>query len=172
MNNKVRKMTYTALFTAIICVLTLIIKIPSVNGYLNLGDCGVYAAAVLGGPFIGAFAGGVGSAAADLISGYAAWILPTLIIKGIMSGVVGYVAQKQSKEKLVSVKNLLAMILMGIWMVIGYYLADVLVFGETQSGFIAALVAMVPNVIQTTVGIVVANLLLAALSKTKIEPIR
>ena len=169
MNNNVRKLTYTALFTAIICVLTYIVKIPSVNGYLNLGDCGVYAAAVLGGPFIGAFAGGVGSAAADLISGYAAWALPTLIIKGIMGGVVGYAS---SKTKLVSVKNVLFMALMGIWMVLGYYFADVLVFGETQSGFIAALVAMVPNVIQTSVGIVAANLLLAALSKTKFKSLR
>lgn len=165
MDNNIRKMTYTALFTAIICVLTMVVKIPSVNGYLNLGDCGVYAAAVIGGPFVGAFAGGVGSAAADLINGYATWILPTLIIKGIMGGVVGYLAKKHNPDKLVSVKNLLAMILMGIWMVIGYYLADVIVFGETQSGVIAALIAMVPNVIQTTVGIIAANMLLAALSK-------
>lgn len=169
MKNDVRKMTYTALFTAIICVLTIIVKIPSVNGYLNLGDCGVYTAAVIGGPFIGAFAGGVGSAAADLISGYAMWVLPTFIIKGVMGGVVGYAAKRYSFGKLVSVKNLLAMMLTGMWMVVGYYFADVLVFGETASGFIAALWAMVPNVVQTTVGILAANILLSALSKTKIN---
>lgn len=170
MKNDVRKMTYTALFTAIICVLTMVVKIPSVNGYLNMGDCGVYAAAVIGGPFVGAFAGGVGSAAADLISGYAMWVLPTLIIKGIMGGVVGYLARRYSEGKLVSLKNLMAMILMGIWMVIGYYFADVLVFGENASGFIAALTAMIPNAVQTTVGIAAANILLGALSKMKITP--
>ena len=78
----------------------------------------------------------------------------------------------EQRSALVSVKNVLFMALMGIWMVLGYYFADVLVFGETQSGFIAALVAMVPNVIQTSVGIVAANLLLAALSKTKFKSLR
>ena len=54
---KVRKITFTALFAAIICVMTFIVRIPTANGYLNLGDCGVLTAAVLGGPFIGGIAG-------------------------------------------------------------------------------------------------------------------
>ena len=165
-NERTRKMTYTALFTAIICVLTYIVKIPTGNGYLNLGDCGVYAAAVLGGPWIGLFSGGVGSALADLISGYAAWALPTGIIKGLMGFVVGYFA---SYEGFVTVKNILLMVIMGVWMVLGYYFADIIVFGSSIGTFGVAIVDMIPNAIQNLTGIVTANLLLLALSKTSFK---
>lgn len=167
-NENVRKLTYTALFTAIVCVLTYIIKIPTANGYLNFGDCGVYVSAVIGGPFAGLFAGGVGSALADIFGGYAAWALPTFIIKGVMGFVVGYFA---TRSKYVSVKNILLMIVVGVWMVLGYYFGDIIVFGSSTGTFGAALVAMIPNAIQNLTGIVTSNLVLAALSKVNFKPL-
>ena len=162
---KVRKITFTALFAAIICVMTFIVRIPTANGYLNLGDCGVLTAAVLGGPFIGGIAGGLGSALADILSGYTAWALPTFIIKGVMGLVVGKFAVSAGLD----VKNLIVMIIAGVWMVVGYYAADIIVFGSETSGFVAAITAMIPNVIQNVVGIITANLLLIALTKAGVS---
>lgn len=168
-NENVKKLTYTALFTAIVCVLTYIIKIPTANGYLNLGDCGVYVAAVMCGPLAGAFAGGVGSALADIFGGYASWALPTFIIKGVMGLVIGYFA---SKTKYVCVRNIIWMVITGVWMVLGYYFADILVFGSSMGTFGAAILGMIPNAIQNLTGIVTSNLVLAALSKTQFKGLR
>lgn len=168
-HEKTRKMTYTALFTAIVCILTYIIKIPTANGYINLGDCGVYTAAVLGGPFIGSFAGGVGSALADVFGGYTAWAVPTFIIKGIMGFTVGYFA---GYKKYISVKNILYMIIAGIWMVVGYYFADIIIFGSSLGTLSAAIIGMIPNSIQNIVGIITSNIVLAALSKTGFKGLR
>lgn len=168
-NERTRKMTYTALFTAIVCILTYIIKIPTANGYLNLGDCGVYTAAVLGGPFIGLFAGGVGSALADILGGYAAWAVPTFIIKGLMGFAVGYFVEY---KKHISIKNILCMIITGIWMVIGYYFADIIIFGNSLGTFSAAIIGMIPNAIQNIVGIITSNIVLAALSRTEFKGLR
>ena len=40
MNAKTKNMVMAALFAALVCVATMIIKIPSpLKGYINLGDC-------------------------------------------------------------------------------------------------------------------------------------
>ncbi len=40
MNSKIKQLTIAALFAALACVATMIIKIPSpLKGYLNIGDC-------------------------------------------------------------------------------------------------------------------------------------
>ena len=167
-NENLRNLTYTALFTAIVCVLTIIIKVPTANGYMNFGDCGVYVSAILGGPIAGLFAGGVGSALADIFGGYAAWALPTFVIKGVMGFFVGYFA---TRVKFVNIRNILLMIVAGVWMVLGYYFADIILYGNSAGSVGAAIVAMIPNVIQNITGIVTANLVLAALSKVNFRPL-
>ena len=66
-----RKMVLTALFAALTCVATMLIQIqmPATQGYVNIGDCFVLLGAWVLGPWFGAFAGGVGSALADLLAG-------------------------------------------------------------------------------------------------------
>ncbi|MGN1083913.1 MAG: ECF transporter S component, partial [Lachnospiraceae bacterium] len=81
MNSKLHKMVLTALFTALVCVATIIIQIPSpMQGYVNLGDCIILLSAWLLGPLYGFFAGGVGSALADLLTGYSHYAPGTLVI--------------------------------------------------------------------------------------------
>ncbi len=90
-NKMIVTMMYTAVMTALVFIATYVIRIPvpATSGYINLGDGMVLLSGILLGPIYGAFAGGVGSALSDMISGYAFWILPTLIIKGFMAFVVG-----------------------------------------------------------------------------------
>ena len=70
---KIQTLASSALFAAIICIATFIVKIPSpaTNGYFNLGDCFVILSGLLLSPVYGALAAGIGSALADILSGYA-----------------------------------------------------------------------------------------------------
>ena len=71
MNTKTKKIVMAALTAALACVATMIIKIPSpLKGYLNLGDCIVLTAGWLLSPTYGFLAAGLGSALADVFSGY------------------------------------------------------------------------------------------------------
>lgn len=90
-----KRLTHTAIFIAIITVLTLLVKIPfkPTQGYLTLADAGVYTAAFLLGPALGGIAGGIGTALADLLSGYPIFILLSLLAHGLQA-VVAATVQK------------------------------------------------------------------------------
>lgn len=69
--NATQKIVITSLLAALTCVATIIIKIPSpLKGYLNLGDCVVLLSGWTLLPVYGFLAAGLGSALADLFSGY------------------------------------------------------------------------------------------------------
>ena len=81
----------TAVFTAFVCVATIVfsIYVPSTQGFFNIGESMVFLAALLFGPFVGAFAGGVGSMLADLLLGYPHYAPATLVVKACEGYVVG-----------------------------------------------------------------------------------
>lgn len=93
------KIATTAVFTALVCVVTLvfIVGVPATNGYFNIGETMIYIAALSFGPYVGAFAGGVGAAIADLIA--APIFSPgTLVIKGCEGAIVGFLNKKMFKQ--------------------------------------------------------------------------
>lgn len=129
MNNRTKKLAYTALFTALVCVLTLFthIPLPLFNArYVHLGDAAIFTAGILCGPFAGAFAAGVGSSLADLLGGAAVWAVPTLVIKTAMGFLIGRFA---NHHQYVCIKNVLWMLAAGIVMALGYTLTEILIFG-------------------------------------------
>ena len=84
-NNKVIKLCYTAMFTAMIFVLTRFVSVPVASGYVHFGDALIYiVASTLGGPWA-VFAAMVGEALADLAGGYAFYAPATLIVKALMA---------------------------------------------------------------------------------------
>ena len=86
MRNTTKKIVTAALFASLVCVATMIVKIPSpMKGYLNLGDCVVLLCGWLLSPLYGFLAAGLGSALADLFSGYIIYAPATFIIKGGMA---------------------------------------------------------------------------------------
>ena len=99
--NDLRKLTYTGLMTALVLLVTLVIKIPVpfTNGYIHLGDSMVFLSAILLGWKYGAFAAGAGSALADIIGGYAHWAIPTLIIKTLMAIIVAICANEKCRKR-------------------------------------------------------------------------
>ena len=59
-HNKILRLVFTGLLTALVCVATMVIKIPvpATGGYLNLGDAFVLISGWLLGPAYGFFAAG------------------------------------------------------------------------------------------------------------------
>lgn len=84
---KTRKLVYAALFAALACVMTMIVKVPvpATGGYVNLGDCVVLLAGWVMGPLYGGAAAGLGSMLADLVSGYPLYAPGTFVIKACMA---------------------------------------------------------------------------------------
>ena len=86
MKTKTQKTVLAAMLAALCCVATMIIKIPSpLKGYFNIGDSIVLLSGWLLTPFYGFFAAAVGSALADVFSGYVFYAPVTFVIKGVMA---------------------------------------------------------------------------------------
>ena len=97
--NNLMKIVFTGLMTALVFISTSIIKIPFANGgYIHFGDAFIFVSVMLLGPFYGAFASGTGSMLSDLLSEYAQWALPTLIIKTVMAMIMGLIIKQRSRK--------------------------------------------------------------------------
>jgi len=90
-----------AIFTSFVCVATIVfsIYIPSTKGYFNIGESMVFLSALLFGPYVGAFSGGVGSMLADLILDYPYYAPATLLIKASEGFAVGFLSKHNPKIK-------------------------------------------------------------------------
>ena len=159
MNSKLHRLVMTALFTALCCVATMIIRIPSpVGGYINAGDALVLLSAFLLGPLAGGIAAGLGSALADAFAGYMAYVPATFIIKFLMAFVAALIYRRLSeKHSVVSV--ILSGIVAEIIMIGGYFAFTALILGLGW----AALPEIPGNIVQGVFGIVASSVLRAAL---------
>ena len=117
------------MLTALVAAVTLLIRIPmpATEGYVNIGDAIIVAAALLFGPRVGGLAGGFGSALADLLGGYAHWAPFTLLIKGGEGVLVGFLGGRTTIH-LATLTNLAvaaALTVPGLaWMVGGYFTVE------------------------------------------------
>lgn len=160
---KMQRLVTAALFTAIICVATMIVKIPSpaTNGYFNLGDCFVLLSGWLLGPVYGALAAGLGSALADILSGYVQYAPATFVIKALMAVAAYFIFKALSKKPFVA--KLISGIAAEAVMVLGYfgYEAVILSYGLAAAGSIFS------NVMQGAVGIAAAIAIATVIEKNK-----
>jgi len=92
------ELAFTPVFIALVAVATIVfvISIPATGGYFNIGETVIYIAAILFGPYVGAIAGGVGAAIADLILA-PVYAPATLIIKALEGAIVGLLSKKTLK---------------------------------------------------------------------------
>lgn len=134
MNLTTKDLCLTALFTAIVFVMTFVPKIPIPLGYAHLGDAAVLLAVVLLGKKQGAIAGAVGSALADLIGGFAIWIVPTLVIKYIMAWIFGIISKSHQNKFVINSGNLTAVFLGLVWMVAAYTIFGAILYDSMEAG--------------------------------------
>lgn len=162
MKTETKKIVMTALLAALICIATMMIKIPSpLKGYLNLGDGFVLVAGWMLPPFYGLLAGGIGSALADVFSGYMVYAGATFLIKGGMALVAYFVFHTLSKKFSSLIRYIIGGVSAEILMVGGYYLFEGFLYG-----FEASLVNILPNAMQGIAGIIVGTLLIKILNKS------
>ena len=81
----VRRLVYAALFCALACAATLVIQIPLLTGYVHPGDAICLLSGFLLPGWSGVLAAALGSALADLASGYAIYIPATFVAKGAVA---------------------------------------------------------------------------------------
>lgn len=161
MNSKTNKLVLAALLAALTCVATMIIKIPSpLKGYLNLGDCIVLTSGWLLPPAYGFLAAGLGSALADVFSGYVTYAPATFIIKGLMA-LVAYGAFKVLRNKLGNLPSrIISGVLSEILMVLGYF-----VFESFLYGMLPSMVNIPANAVQGVAGVIIGVVIVRGFKK-------
>ena len=161
-SKKIKTMTLAALLAAFACVATMLIQVPTpTKGYVNLGDCIVNISAWLLGPVYGAAAAGIGSAMADVISGYIVYAPATLIIKGLMAAASFFVYRAVSKKANSVFSRVAAAVTAELIMVAGYGIFEAFMYGSVAT----ALLGVSGNLIQGLMVIVSSVVIYEAVIK-------
>lgn len=93
------RLAMAPVFAALVCIATIAftVSVPATSGYFNIGETIIYVAALLFGPYVGAFAGGLGAAIADMI--VAPVFAPgTFVIKSFEGAIVGFLGKKLTMQ--------------------------------------------------------------------------
>ncbi|MBN1834790.1 MAG: ECF transporter S component [Spirochaetales bacterium] len=141
-----------AVLTAVTAVFTYMVRIPvaPTRGYLNLGDVAIYFTAFSFGPVTALISGGLGTALADMISGYSQWAPISLVVhglQGLVAGLIGGILGKGPRR--VFNPYWLVGAAAGTVLMCGGYLLS----GTFMVGFGAALVELPGNLLQNLAGI-------------------
>ena len=165
MKTRTQKIVLSAMFAALTCVATMIIKIPSpLKGYINIGDSIVLLAGWTLSPIYGIAAAGIGSCLADIFSSYVLYAPATFIIKALMAFSAYYIF-KILKNK---TKNLVARIISGVLaeviMIMGYFIFEGFLYG-----FYPSLVNIPAKANQGVAGIVLGTIIIKVFEKNKIS---
>ncbi|TFG18212.1 MAG: ECF transporter S component [Promethearchaeota archaeon] len=157
----------TAVFMALIYIITAFfaIPVPATGGYINLGDMLVMFTALLFGPIVGGLAGGFGSMLADILSPYYIYAPATLLIKGIEGFLIGLISNPRNNNSRVSFRDLMAVIIGGIIIPLGYFLYEAFVL---NLGVAVALVEVPGNFFQFGFAAISSIILITATRKNLI----
>lgn len=125
---RIVEIALSGIMAALVCVTTLMIQVPvpPTRGYINVGDAMIMVSALAFGPLVGGFAGGVGSALADILGGWAHWAPFTLVIKGVEGVLAGLIAGRGGSK---SYRLLLAWAVGCGEMVLGYFTVETSLYG-------------------------------------------
>jgi uncharacterized membrane protein len=122
--NNPRTLATTGIMAALVLGMTLVhIAVTPVSGYVHLGDIGIYFAAFAFGPWSGLVAGGVGTALADVVSGYAIFSPLSLIVHGLQGFAAGWIIRNRPTPSRLA----LAVLAGGVIVVAGYFVGESLV---------------------------------------------
>ena len=164
MKTTTQKIVMSSMLAALICVATMIIKIPSpLKGYINLGDCVVLLSGWILSPLYGFLVAGIGSALADIFSGYLVYAPATFIIKGLMAFSAYHIFKLFSKKKTGMFPRAISGLSAELIMIVGYYLFEGFLYG-----FIPSAVNIPANCIQGIFGLVLGVTLIKLFEKNKI----
>lgn len=153
-----QEIVFIALMTALVFIATYLPHIPIPLGYAHLGDAVIFLLALLAPRRAALFAACIGSALADLLGGFALWIVPTLVIKLVMAEIVYRAARSGSKIG-GRTRVLAALLVSSLWMAAAYTLAGAVLYASLP----AALASSPGLLMEGLVNSVLALLLLPML---------
>ncbi len=161
-NKKLISLIFAGLFAALIFVATYSFHIPTSNGgYIHLGDTVIYiAASLLPTPFA-APAAAIGAALSDALSpGGIVWVIPTLIIKPLLTLLFTY-----KNSKIICKRNIIAIFLAAI---VGVTLYDI-AFAFIANSIISALLDLPMLILQPIASGILFVIIGIALDKANIK---
>ena len=159
-----QRIVISSMLAALACVATMIIKFPSpLGGYINLGDCIVLLCGWMLGPVYAFLAAGIGSALADVFSGYATYAPATFVIKGLMALAAFAIFKLLSSRIKPFGARLVGAVVAEIIMVGGYYIFEGFLYG-----FVPSLVNIPANAVQGVAGIVIGMILITLFEKQNV----
>lgn len=171
-NNSINEMILTSLMIALVFIGGYIIKIPTINGFVQVGDCMVFVSAVILGKRKAFLAGALGMSLVDFAAGYIYWVPFTFVIKGLMAYLAAYYIEKR-REKTISV-YIVAFILGAISDVVGYFISNAIVGGivlKVVSGFSASIAYatahLLGDITGVGIGVLIAIPLVSIFKKIK-----
>lgn len=154
--------TYTAVFSAIILLSTMLIKFSTGlgEGYIHFGDCFIYlSACVLPLPYC-LIAGALGGALADILGSYAIWTIPTAIIKMLIALPFAITCKNNKSNKILNKKTALMPVVSGIITILGYFFAECILYSVAS-----ATLSLIGNTIQAVASGVLFYIVATALDK-------
>lgn len=176
-NNNTKNIVLIGMMVALVTVGTFI-NIPTpgnIGGLVHLGTLVTFAVAIKYGPKYGALAGGIGAMIFDIYFIYLLWAPATLLIRLLMGYLVGKIAMDVKGKGSNHMKNLIATVVGGIVIVVGYFLFQAFILGlmsESNAdnyGVSAAMISIGGNVLQFVIGLLALVLVkyLPVLDETK-----
>ena len=159
-----QRIVISSMLAALVCVATMIIKLPSpLGGYINLGDCIVLLCGWMLGPVYAFLAAGIGSALADVFSGYASYAPATFVIKGLMALAAFGIFKLLASHIKPFFARLVGGVCAEIIMVGGYYVFEGFIYG-----FVPSLVNIPANAVQGVAGVVIGMILITLFEKQNV----
>ena len=142
------------------------IKLPiSINGGLiHIGSSMLFMSSIVFGKKKGAAAGAFGMGLFDIVSGWAAWAPFTFVIRWVMGYLVGWISNAGERNGRNFFWNLAAVLTGSMWMLIGYFFAEVVIYGN----WIKPFTSIPGNIVQIVVGALIGLPAAAVLKRTKL----
>ena len=158
--NHTKLMCLSGIFSALVFVITAYLHVPTYNGYVHCGDGVIFiAACILPMPYSVAV-GVLGAMLADLLTGFAIWAPGSMIIKGLL--VLLFTCRS---NKIVTKRNLVALLPAALISAAGYYLYEALITGS----FTASLSGIPASLVQAAASSIVYVAIGAAMDKYDIK---
>lgn len=152
---KTRDLVETALLISLVFVATRFINIrlpiASNGGLVHLGNTMLFISSIVFGKKKGACAGAFGMGLFDLLSEWAIWAPFTFIIRGVMGYIIGKISWSNNKRGNDITTNIFAIILSGAWMIFGYFVTEMILYGN----YIQAMSSIPGNITQIVIGIII-----------------
>ena len=161
-----KQLALTAVFAALCLIGTVVIVVPLPFGFFNVGDVFVLLAGWCLGPVYGSVAAAVGSALADVITGFPIYAPATFFIKGLdafIAYMVWFLLKKCiRKERFDFLPRILSALSGESVMVLGYFGYECLLYGIN-----GAIAAVLGNITQGVFGMILATLLILGFRSIK-----